>query len=373
MTEHILVKQHDVAQLVGLAADGLRSMYDERKSAFCKRVSPSSQGLRRVGTSYAGSLVATMGLNEIARRGYWTAFATQSLAAELVERSASVKSTAELGLLVWMTARVAPQLLDRVFDAFDLRLALDAYPDGRAAETGALAWLLTGLSEARLAVGPDAEALEDVTHLTRQLLFVNYGGQGVFARQGKGMLGRRRGIFPDQAFSAYAFSRYARAFGDEASLHVARQVADRLVMNQGPIGQWWWRYDTTDGRVVDQYPVLSVHQYAIAPMALVEVSLLTGEDYADALIASLAWVRFGNERKVDLVDTKRKVVWDGLQRTRYTSYVRQLAPGRLFSRGGAAAARAAVIEECRPEHLGWLLYALSGGIQPDRGVTATFG
>jgi len=60
------------------------------------------------------------------------------------------------------------------------------------------------------------------------------------------------------------------------------------------------------------YPVLSVHQYALAPLALIEHSQVSGADHAEALTASRAWVRFGNERKVDLADAGRKVVWDGL-------------------------------------------------------------
>ena len=35
-----------------------------------------------------------------------------------------------------------------------------------------------------------------------------------------------------------------------------------------PHGQWWWHYDVRDGSVVERYPVYSVHQHAMAPMAL---------------------------------------------------------------------------------------------------------
>ncbi|MDZ4700273.1 MAG: hypothetical protein SH809_11250 [Rhodothermales bacterium] len=55
-----------------------------------------------------------------------------------------------------------------------------------------------------------------------------------------------------------------------------------------------------------------MHQYALAPLALIEHSQVSGADHAEALTASRAWVRFGNERKVDLADAGRKVVWDGL-------------------------------------------------------------
>ncbi len=353
VTESIPVRQNDVAQLVGLAAEGLRSMYDDREGIFCARVSRSGQGLRRQGHSFAGSLVATLGLAESGRRGHWTAFSTDALAQELIQRRTSVRSTAELGLLLWMTARTSPHWLDRIYEGFDLRLAVDAFADGRRASSRSLAWLLTGLCEVRLAGAPAPITLDDVAHLTRQLLFVNYGGHGIFAHQGRKGLLSPKGYLADQAFALYAFCRYARAYGDESSLRVARDVADRLVRSQGPTGQWWWRFDPATGQVAAHYPVMSVHQYALAPMALIEHSQLSGADHAEALTASLAWVRFGNERKVDLVDAKRKVVWDGLQ----------LPRTRLLARRAGLSIKASVIEECRPEHLGWLLVALAGSVE----------
>jgi hypothetical protein len=354
VTDQLLVLQRDAAQLVGLAAEGLQSMYDERSGAFCRRVTRSDQGLRRVGKSYASGLVATLGLHEVTRRGSWTPFATQSLAEEFVKGAAGVRTLGDLGLLFWMTARVAPDRLEDLFQAFDVRIAVDAYPDGRAGRTGALAWLLAGLSEVRASGAAYPPAMDDVARLVRQLLFVNYGGYGIFARARRN---NGRGIFPDQAFAVYAFARYAQVYGDDGALRVAVSVADRLVEEQGLTGQWWWEYSVAGGRVTASYPVLSVHQYAIGPMALIALSRLTGVDYSDAVAASLAWVRFGNERKLDLVDAKRQVVWDGLRLSRYRACIHRWAPARIFTR---LTPRADIIEECRPEHLGWLLYALGG-------------
>jgi hypothetical protein len=136
-------------------------------------------------------------------------------------------------------------------------------------------------------------------------------------------------------------------------------VADRLVRSQGPTGQWWWRFDPSSGDVAAHYPVMSVHQYALGPMALIEHSLVSGADHAEALTSSLAWVRFGNERKVDLVDASRKVIWDGLR----------LPRTRLLASRAGLSMKTRVIEECRPENLGWLLMALAGSVETHNAVT----
>ncbi len=48
---------------------------------------------------------------------------------------------------------------------------------------------------------------------------------------------------------------------------------------QGPEGQWWWHYDTRNGSVVEGYPVYSVHQHAMAPMALLDLREAGGTDH----------------------------------------------------------------------------------------------
>ena len=52
------------------------------------------------------------------------------------------------------------------------------------------------------------------------------------------------------------------------ALQNSLQCANAICNLQGPLGQWWWHYDSMTGRVAERYPVYSVHQHAMAPMAL---------------------------------------------------------------------------------------------------------
>ena len=63
------------------------------------------------------------------------------------------------------------------------------------------------------------------------------------------------------------------------------RAADRLPRLQRPDGGWPWLFDTRSGRVVEPYEIYSVHQDAMAPMALLELTEASGEArYRDAAL-----------------------------------------------------------------------------------------
>ena len=70
---------------------------------------------------------------------------------------------------------------------------------------------------------------------------------------------------------------------------MAIETADALCRLQGPAGQWWWIYDVERGTPAIRYPVYSIHQDAMGPMALLAVSLASEHkrDYTDAIWKSL--------------------------------------------------------------------------------------
>ena len=65
---------------------------------------------------------------------------------------------------------------------------------------------------------------------------------------------------------------------------------------QLPDGGWPWLFDAERGTVVERYEVYSVHQDAMAPMGLFELSEATGDPrYRDAAVRGLAWIHGDNE------------------------------------------------------------------------------
>ena len=175
--------------------------------------------------------------------------------------------------------------------------------------------------------------------------------------------------FASQVYPIHGISELARATGADLP-GFAVECADSLVERQGPFGQWWWLYSVRNGSIVDGYPVYSVHQHAMAFMALVSVERAGGRSSQTELSKGLDWVYGTNELGIPLIDEGRRTVYRCIQR------VGSEADGRFgLSRGQVrrnlrtglglgrmpgtvvAPSELEVLKETRPYELGWLLYA----------------
>ena len=121
---------------------------------------------------------------------------------------------------------------------------------------------------------------------------------------------------------------------------------------------------TERGSVVERYEIYSVHQDAMAPMALIEMSALTGDRrYLDAAVAGLAWSHGANELGVDLFDEATGFAHRSIRRRRPWDRA-AVALNSVGSRtGGRAPVDTSPVElnrTCRPYHLGWILEAWAG-------------
>lgn len=196
-----------------------------------------------------------------------------------------------------------------------------------------------------------------------RLLIENQGGSGLFghlARSGtvSGLFRGHIGSFADQVYPIYALARFSRAFGVPEAAQAARKCAAAISHFQGRMGQWWWHYDARAGTVAERYPVYSVHQDGMAPMALFALAEETRFDFSDAAEKGLQWIGGWNEAGCSLIDQGRQVVWRsiyhasrfGVWRDRVQHWV---GSGQSIE----AAGRLQILRECRPYHLGWLLYA----------------
>ncbi len=118
------------------------------------------------------------------------------------------------------------------------------------------------------------------------------------------------GSFADQIYPVQALARARDAHGAADPLAAANRTADRLCAAAGPAGQWWWHYDARNGAVVERYPVYSVHQHAMAPMALLDLARgrrrRTTRERSSPGCAGSTRTRRSFE---DLVDDGTRLVW----------------------------------------------------------------
>jgi hypothetical protein len=185
---------------------------------------------------------------------------------------------------------------------------------------------------------------------------------------------RNVGCFGDQVYPIQALARLHASADDPVSLAAAEKCAERLCQLQGPAGQWWWHYDARTGGMVEGYPLYTVHQHAMAPMALFDLAEAGGEVDLDAIRRGLGWLVAAPE------------VSDALILDRPGLTVRKVArrdPGKLVRGLRAVAAKvrpgtelpaldrlrppAAVDRECRPYELGWLLDCWLSGSRGETG------
>jgi hypothetical protein len=271
----------------------------------------------------------------------------------------------DLGLRLWAEYREdrgqAPRLVRSLGESL-------AAKDGVAAREGLeLAWIITGLAPYAGAVDGAAELLE--TSLG-QLLGANLAESGLFRHFGGQRRRRRFPNFATEIYSVLALATVARHDGDARALPAACRAADGLISHQLPDGGWPWLYDAERGTVVERYEVYSVHQHGMAPMTLLDLAEVSGEDrYAEAAARGLPWMFGANELNAHMAPLERGLTFRSIRRRppldRLWLYSHTAAALAGLSHGGRGRALE-LNRSCRPYELGWLIEAWAGrdGLSP---------
>lgn len=368
MTSNVQIQQladfqRTVHQLSVLAVNGLVPMFDPEKQLFCFKLKKTQNGLVREGISRRYTMMALMGLKRLEESGAASPIAIGPVLEGLLANLDWVDNVGDLGVLLWLCATVAPERLDGVERRLDVAKSLARYQQAREGRTMELAWFLIGLCHGKLARISSPAYVEDLARQTYRILIKNQGERGIFGHVASrisiaGMLRGRIGSFADQVYPIYAMTRFSQAYGDKAALERALDCALTICEVQGPLGQWWWHYDSSTGRVAERLPVFSVHQHAMGPMALLALGQAIESDFTPWIYKGLQWIR-RNELAFDMEDPTANVVW----RSVYRPTARRMlttAVAFLSQRDDEESRRGLkIMWECRPYELGWLLYAFA--------------
>jgi hypothetical protein len=237
----------------------------------------------------------------------------------------------------------------------------------RPSQTMELAWLLSGLAH-ELERDPSASARNALLATREALLgrFVAASRTFQHATDDAPPLRRMRrwvANFADQVYPIQALALSAMRDGDGRALAVAAASAEQMVASQGALGQWWWHYDARDGRVAQGYPVYSVHQHGMAPMALHALAAAGGPAFDEAIERGEHWI-FENESGSSLIDETTGTIWRDIERdegpgSRFARRVRSVLG--LKRADECASARLFVNRETRPYEWAWCLYASAVG------------
>lgn len=353
-----------VAELVELAARGLPQMVDPEKQLFCYSLRERNGGLVREGVSPRYTLMTLLGLHRYEEAGGKSPIKIRETFDRLAADVRWIDNIGDLGLLLWTCAVICPEQFPEICGKADARGALQRYPDAKQGKTMELSWYLTGLSYGLNAGLPSAQGLSDPAWTTFAMLKANQGKKALFGHQARsktvtGLLRGRIGSFADQVYPIYAFVQFAKFAHKGEVVQRARGCAETICEYQGANGEWWWHYDASTGRVVETYPVYSVHQDGMAPMALFALSELVDLDFTHPIQKGLAWVDGHNDLNLDLRSEPANVVWRNFFLPETNRFLRQLL-GSVMRPSAPPVNKLKVNYECRPYELGWLLYALAG-------------
>lgn len=351
--------ESQVPQLMEMAFRGLESMFDREKRLFCYRLKQTSQGLVREGISQRYTIMTLLGLLRAENVGFQFAFDIPATVDLLLSDAAWLDNIGDFGLLLWLCARSSEKHLTRFYASFDLERAFERYPDAHRRPTMELAWFLAGLAHASGTGLQQPPALARLANDTYRLLRTSQGDHGIFGHMGRGsslagVLRGRVGSFADQVYPIYAMAHFGQVYAVKEASQSALQCANAICRLQGSLGQWWWHYDAVTGRVVEHYPVYSVHQHGMAPMALFALQDTCNADFGEQIYKGLEWISGANELRQDLENAAAGIIWRCIRLSKASSYAARI---RTVLKKEPNLGTMEILFECRPYELGWLLYS----------------
>ena len=356
---------HDIIdRIVPVALSALVDTFDREEQLFRYRLKRFGKGALAAGQAYRYTVIAALGLHEVERHGNRSPIDVESVVRNLIGHASEINNIGDVGLLIWLCSLSLPQEVSQVYRDLDIGSALTRYRDAGEEKTMELSWFLSGLAHMEIALKECPSGFSELAERTYQLLMRNYKGKGIFGHQNRrsiaGAVRGRIGNFADQMYAVYALSKYIEAYGSAQAHTIVVDCAKSLCRLQGPLGQWWWHYDSVTGKVIGRYPVFAVHQDGIAPMALFTLGEVTGIDFSKAIFKGLEWIAGNNELGCDLVDISRNAIWRSLYRKKHKMLWDKLLCFLGFSRKGDEYKNIQTNFECWPYHLGWVLYAFAG-------------
>jgi hypothetical protein len=350
-------------QLIAIAIRGLPQLLFSNTAAHTGRgvLTASGVKIRIEGEDLRYAAIVALGLScleESTQRQVLNGETAAGLAGNVATHVEWTNEPGAIALAAWAAAEVANIDATPLFE----RLAV-ILRSGQPVETVICAWIL-----AAAVAQINLNSAWELCDLTAGRLKAAQGRAGLFPHllpaRAAGRFRSHVGCFADQVYPIQALARFSVASGDKSALAAADRCAERICELQGPAGQWWWHYDFRNGGVVEGYPVYSVHQHAMAPMALLDLWEAGGADHLHSIIKGLQWLDQHPEAPSDLVSEWHSVIWRKIGRREPAKMVRKisavttsLAPGFRLPGLNKVFPADQIDYECRPYEFGWLLYA----------------
>ncbi|MBA2239786.1 MAG: hypothetical protein H0W09_00850, partial [Solirubrobacterales bacterium] len=311
-----------------------------------------------LGASLRYSLICLVGGLRARSAGVDPGFELDALKRDILTRSRVPGLTAgELGLLLWADARSGLEAEEHLASALEAALAGNTPYRLECLE---LCWAAVGCVEA-LEAGASSWARRKLDELTGHLLSRSETESGLLRHT---ELGRRSVLphFADQIYAVHALAIVARLRDHATALRAAERIAEVLISCQHDDGAWPWIYNVRSGTVVEPYRLYSVHQDAMAPMALFELAEASDSTgWREAALRGLEWIWGNNELGQEMLDRETGLLYRSINRAgRRDRAAVWLNSAAALGFGWAPIGAGGPVEverTDRPYHLGWVLEA----------------
>ena len=356
-------------RVIAFAQNTLPEMFDPNTGLFCNRLTLTEEDrLSRIGASPRYSLIALMGLARARQTHVIDGVPITTALKTAADDILTGGSVGELGLLLWAASEIpgsdAPAFRGSIYAGFTRSLD-NAH---KRTLTMELAWALTGLAAYGADHRIDRETRQLAQRFYERIMASRVDSTGLLLcksrvdERGYSRIRHECAYFAEQAYGMYALARYGGAFQEEKAIQAATQLGHKLIAMQGELGQWPWYLDARSGRVLDRYPVYSVHQYGMAPLAFGALAEVTGSDYSSVLQRGQKWLFGPAETGLrGTYDAERGVFWRSIRRSPHPSLHNIKKAAARMSLGHLAGFperwnRFELDREVRPYELGWALY-----------------
>lgn len=309
------------------------------------------------GRSLRYTVMTEIGLRRASAAGIAHPFDLDRIRAAALEELGSPElRPGDFGLLLWADALSDGGRADELERL--LGESIERQGGLPAREGMEVAWIVQGLAlHGRR--GPVLQQALDI------LLGANAAPSGLLYHFGPGNRRRRFPNFATQIYGVLALTTAARLELDDRALTASRRLADRLLALQLADGGWPWLFDADRGTVVEPYEVYSVHQHGMAPMALLELSAVSGDSrYGEAASRGVGWLHGRNDLGIEFADPEERMIYRSIRRRRpwdRIAIAANLAGSTIARRPLLRGPRALELHAVgRPYELGWLLEAWAG-------------
>ncbi|WP_181781111.1 hypothetical protein [Pseudonocardia pini] len=354
---------------VELSVRGIRDSWNPAEALWDRQLRTGTWGPTLGTEAITSTLICLIGVDRWDPSAWQTIGASPAAALRAArERLAATPYPGGLGLLVWANALHGEADLEQLLRETGLELG-DRRTFSTTITSMEASWLLSGLlHEYSRRPAESTREFADAVMTDVHARFDEAGSDVMPHATKRAALGHRArrhvANFADQIYALQALSFASTTIDSAGSYDRARRLATRLMELQGPLGQWWWQYDSRTGETADRYPVYSVHQHAMAPMALLAYAAAVrerGEDpeVAAAVERSATWVD-RNELGRSMVDPDR-TIWRSVEiesgRFGRTARHAKVLAGRGDGEGGDRLPALVLNRETRPYEWAWHLYA----------------